>query len=147
MQPLVEEGDRFRGVLLRADIDVDHRMLPILLEQLFIDQVDVGDFGRLGDQIGIILDVNAVGDHHLSDGRRPIHPTGGDVDFYFGPIHRDASSILRRPQPPVLVLQIGSPLGDPLRFDLPQPGLDASHTGVVPSLDPFVVAEKPPPTL
>lgn len=56
------------GVIVRADVDVDQRLGHVLLEQLLIDQVDMGNFRRFGAQIRIILDIDAIGHYHLGDG-------------------------------------------------------------------------------
>ena len=45
--PLLQVGYRLRRVLLGADVHVDHRVVPVLLQQLLVDEVDVGDLHGL----------------------------------------------------------------------------------------------------
>ena len=85
--PFAQECDRLRRVLLRADVHVHERLGAILFEQLLIDQIDVRDLAGLLLQVGIILDVDPVWDHHLGDIARLIDVCRVDGDRYFCPIH------------------------------------------------------------
>ena len=90
---LPQEGDGLGGVVVRADVDVDQCLGHILFQQLLIDQVDVSDFRRLGAQIGIILDVNAIGHHHLCNGCCLVHLSSGNFDIDFSPVHNEPPSL------------------------------------------------------
>ena len=47
LEALLQEGDSLGGVGLWADVDVDDGVLPVLLEELLVDEVDVGDLQSL----------------------------------------------------------------------------------------------------
>ena len=90
---LPQEGNGFGGVIVRADVDVDQRLGHVLLEQLLIDQVDMGNFRRFGAQIGIILDIDAIGHYHLGDGSCFVHLIGRNFNIDLSPVHNEPPSL------------------------------------------------------
>ena len=90
-QAFPQEGDRLGGVGVRADIQVNDRLGAVLLEQVLINKVDMGDFRGLLQQVGVVLNINAVGDRHLGDGRGLVGIGDGDFNLNFGPfLHHKA---------------------------------------------------------
>ena len=85
--PLPQEGDGLGGVLLGGDVEVNQGGVTLLGQQILVDEVDAGNFTGALLQIAVILDVDAVGHHHVGDGGRLVHVYGRDADTYFGPIH------------------------------------------------------------
>ena len=87
VQPGGEVGDGLGGALLRADVDVDDGVAPVLRQQLLVNKVDVGDAGGLLGQVGVVLNVDAVGHHHLGDGGGGVNVLCRDSDLQVGPVH------------------------------------------------------------
>ena len=72
------KGDGLGGIFIRLDVQVDDGDSPVPGQQLLVDEVDVGDFGGLLHQVGVVLQVEAVGHHHLGDGCSLLCPFCGN---------------------------------------------------------------------
>ena len=86
-QPLGQKSGRFGGVLLRRQIEVQHRFGAAARQQLLIDQVDMGDFRNHLQHIAVIFNVDAIGDDQLRDGFGRFGVLGVYGYFQVSPVH------------------------------------------------------------
>ena len=65
---------------------MDDSSAPVFLQELFVDEVDVGDFLYLLLQVGIVLGIEAIGGGHLGDGLGLLQVLDVDLDFQVSPV-------------------------------------------------------------
>ena len=82
---LIKERHSLGRVLAWFNVDVDNALRAILLQQVLIDEVNVGNFLDLVLEVTVVLYVDSVGDRHLGNGAGVVDAVGGDGNADFGP--------------------------------------------------------------
>ena len=62
-----EERNRLGRVFFGRNVDVNSRLVPVLFEQIFVNEVDVSDLPCRLFKVAVILDIYSVGNDHLSN--------------------------------------------------------------------------------
>ena len=64
VQPLTQIRDRFGGVVLRGNVQMDDRFASVLLQQFLVDQVDVRNVARFLLEMTVVLHIDTAARSH-----------------------------------------------------------------------------------